>query len=100
MNLNETFKMLEIKKTKRFEKSYKKVKHKKRIIEELKIVVQILIQQEQLPVKYRDHELKGKLVGIRELHLGFDDLLLYFIRNEHNELVLVDIGTHAHTLGI
>ena len=48
--------------------------------------------------KYKDHELKGSMKGIRELHLGFDDLLLYFIRNEENELILVDMGTHSHTL--
>ena len=53
-----------------------------------------------MPNKYKDHELKGKFAGTRELHLGFDDLLLYFVRDEHNQLVLVDIGTHSHTLGI
>ena len=48
--------------------------------------------------KSKDHKLKGSMKGIRELHLGFDDLLLYFIRNEENELILVDMGTHSHTL--
>jgi mRNA interferase YafQ len=91
--------MLEIVKTKKFKKSLKLIRSKKNILIELDIILDILQFGKSMPPKYKDHELKGKLVGIRELHLGFDDLLLYFIRNEYNELVLVDIGTHAHTLG-
>jgi mRNA interferase YafQ len=92
--------MLDVVKTKKFTKSLKRIRHKKNVLIELDIVLDILQFEKNIPKKYRDHELQGKFVGIRELHLGFDDLLLYFIRNEHNELVLVDIGTHAHTLGI
>tara|TARA_B110000091_G_C13354724_1_gene285806 strand:+ start:39 stop:317 length:279 start_codon:yes stop_codon:yes gene_type:complete len=92
--------MLEIIKTRKFSKSLKKLRHKNKVLDELEIVVEILRKQESMPNKYKDHELKGKFAGTRELHLGFDDLLLYFVRDEHNQLVLVDIGTHSHTLGI
>lgn len=86
--------------TKQFKKGYKKIQHKKKVLQELKKVVELLRNGESIPTKYKDYELIGELRGIRELHLGFDDLLLYFIRNEHNELLLVDIGSHARTLGI
>ncbi|QIV96490.1 mRNA interferase YafQ [Allofrancisella inopinata] len=92
--------MLEVFETKRFLKSYKKIKHKKKILEELQKAIKFLITQQEIPKKYKDHELKGKFSGIRELHLGYDDLLLYFVINEEKKLVLVDIGTHAHTLNI
>jgi len=92
--------MLEIYRTNKFLKSYKKIRHKKKILEELQSVIELLINQKPIPIKYKDHELKGKFSGVRELHLGYDDLLLYFIKNEQNQLVLFDIGTHAKTLGI
>ena len=92
--------MLEVLETRKFLKSYKKIKHKKKILKELQVVIKILISKEELPKKYKDHELKGKFAGIRELHLGYDDLLLYFVKDEQNQLILVDIGTHSHTLNI
>ena len=92
--------MLEIIKYKKFSKNLKKLKHKKNILDELGLVLSFLRNEKTLPKKYKDHELKGKLAGIRELHLGYDDLLLYFIIDEHRQLVLVDIGTHARTLKI
>ncbi|WP_231865151.1 type II toxin-antitoxin system mRNA interferase toxin, RelE/StbE family [Francisella hispaniensis] len=53
-----------------------------------------------LPSKYKDHELRGNKKGIRELHLAFDDLLLYVVIEDNNLLKLYDIGTHATTLNI
>ena len=92
--------MLEIRKKKQFVKSLKKYRNKKKILQEIDIVLDLLVFRKEIPKKYKDHELRGKLAGIRELHLGYDDLLLYFIIDEANELVLVDIGTHSHTLKI
>ena len=90
--------MLQIKKKKQFIKSLKNYRNKKKVLQELEIVLEILAFKKDIPKKYKDHELKGKLLGIRELHLGYDDLLLYFVRNDQNELVLIDIGTHAQVL--
>ena len=66
---------LEIVKTKKFKKRLKRIRYKKNILVELDTVLDILQFEKDIPEKYRDHELKGKLTGIRELHLGFDDLL-------------------------
>ena len=73
-------------------------KKSKKELQEFYKVLDFLINEKEIPKKYKDHELKGNMKGIKELHLGFNDLLLYFIRNEENELILVDIGTHSHTL--
>ena len=90
--------MLNIVSGNKFKRSIKKYKNKKKELQELYKVLYFLINEKEIPKKYKDHELKGNMKGIRELHLGFDDLLLYFIRNKKNELILVDIGTHSHTL--
>ena len=90
--------MLNVVRGNKFNKSIKKYKNKKKELQEFYKVLDFLINEKEIPKKYKDHELKGNMKGIRELHLGFDDLLLYFIRNEENELILVDIGTHSHTL--
>ena len=90
--------MLNVVRGNKFNKSIKKYKNKKKELQEFYKVLDFLINEKDIPKKYKDHELKGNMKGIRELHLGFDDLLLYFIRNEENELILVDIGTHSHTL--
>jgi len=61
-------------------------------------VVHSLVNDEALPSSYRDHDLKGKLAGYRELHLGGDLLLLY--RIEGNTVYLIRLGTHAEILGM
>ncbi|MDA0911728.1 MAG: type II toxin-antitoxin system mRNA interferase toxin, RelE/StbE family [Proteobacteria bacterium] len=52
-----------------------------------------------IPRKYKDHELKGNLKGIRELHLKPDDLLLY-LKIDGESITLLDIGSHASIFGM
>lgn len=86
--------MLKLGQTKTFKKCLKKYKHDKVVLEELKKVVNILINEQPIPTKYLDHALKGKHIGIRELHLKPDALLLYF--TQHNEkIILVALGSHS-----
>ncbi|ABK89275.1 type II toxin-antitoxin system mRNA interferase toxin, RelE/StbE family [Francisella tularensis subsp. novicida] len=92
--------MLEISYSKRFKKNFKKYKNNKIIRKELAIVIDLLVTRKPIPSKYKDHELKGNKKGIRELHLAFDDLLLYIIIDDDNLLKLYDIGTHSTTLNI
>jgi mRNA interferase YafQ len=86
--------MLKLEQTKIFKKCLKKYQHKKVILEELDKVVELLVNSETIPAKYRDHELKGKYSGIRELHLKPDDLLLY-IRIHGEKVTLMALGSHA-----
>lgn len=86
--------MLKLGQTRTFKKCLKKYKHNKVVLEELKDVVKILINELPIPAQYLDHGLKGKHTGIRELHLKPDALLLYFNQNDE-KIVLVALGSHS-----
>lgn len=86
--------MLLLEQTKTFKKCLKKYQHKKAVLEELKYIVELLVSEKSIPEKYRDHALKGKFAGIRELHLKPDDLLLY-IKIDRKKITLMAMGSHS-----
>ena len=49
---------------------------------------------ELLRTRFRDHALKGEWEGFRELHIEGDWLLIYRIKREVLQLVLVRTGSH------
>lgn len=49
---------------------------------------------ELLRTRFRDHALKGEWEGFRELHIETDWLLIYRIKREVLQLVLVRTGSH------
>ena len=57
-------------------------------------VIQLLKEGALLEARYKDHELKGKYIGIRELHLKPDDLLLY-VKIQNEKITLMAIGSHS-----
>ncbi len=84
--------------TKKFEKSFKKLKRsglKPKTFNEIEIVINFLLLAKKLPQKYRDHQLTGGLKEYRECHIQSDLLLIYKIYNDELILVLVDIGSHS-----
>lgn len=86
--------MLELIRTKSFKKALKKYRGKTAVISELEHVVDLLINEQPIPRKYKDHALTGNYSGVRELHLKPDDLLLY-IKIEKRSITLVAIGSHS-----
>jgi mRNA interferase YafQ len=58
-----------------------------------KIVVEILLANESLPIKYNDHKLQGKYVHCRECHIEPDWLLIY--TRVFPTLRLERTGSHA-----
>jgi mRNA interferase YafQ len=86
--------MLKLEQTRTFKKCLKKYKHKKPVLDELKKIVGMLVNAEQIPLKYKDHELSGDYKGIRELHLKPDDLLLY-VKKNHEKIILMAMGSHS-----
>ena len=54
-----------------------------------------LSKGEALPLKYRDHQLKGRLSAFRECHIKGDWLLIYRIIEDKLVLSLHSTGTHA-----
>lgn len=66
----------------------------------LEEAVDLLLAGQNLPERYKDHELRGKFAGIRECHVAPDWLLLYEKDNDRLLLLLLRTGTHRDVLGI
>ena len=62
-------------------------------VEHLKAVFEVLLNENSLDVRYRDHELSGNYVGFRECHIESDWLLIYRIAN--GQLKLQRTGSHS-----
>ena len=88
--------MLDLESTALFRQSYKHLMRSGRDIGKLDEVIGLLRQEEGLPPKYKDHQLKGNLKHMRECHIEKNWLLLYHVSN--NTLVLADTGTHSELL--
>ena len=87
-----------IRKTKTFEKSFKKIKNsviKKSVLEDLGFVIDCIASGKNLPLIYKDHKLSGEFAVLRECHIKGDLLLIYKIEKENLILILVDIGSHS-----
>ncbi len=56
-------------------------------------IIELLILQNPLPEKYRDHKLSGEYEGTRELHIEPDWLLIYRVTKD--ALILERTGTHS-----
>lgn len=61
----------------------------------LQEVIIMLAKGEQLPPKYCDHQLKGRLSDFRECHIKPDWLLVYRIVEDKLILSLHSTGTHS-----
>ncbi|MDP3898459.1 MAG: type II toxin-antitoxin system YafQ family toxin [Mesorhizobium sp.] len=77
----------------RFKRDVKRLEKRGNDMAKLRTVLRLLINEEPLPVQYRDHALRGDWVGFRDLHVESDWVLLYRIQGE--ELQLARTGTHS-----
>jgi len=59
--------------------------------------IELLQSGVPMPPEYRDHDLKGKFIGLRECHVGGlgDWLLIYKKYNDTLILLLTETGTHS-----
>jgi len=85
--------MRSIRRDTQFKRDVKRLIKRNKDIEKLKDIINLLIKGERLPLKNRDHQLKGTLKDCRECHIEADWLLLY--RIEGSELCLVRTGSHS-----
>ena len=82
--------------TKKFKKSFKRVKKNPRFKDEIfQEVVGKLLLGEKLDSKFKDHQLTGRLKDYRECHLAPDILLMYEYRENILYLILTNIGSHS-----
>ena len=82
-----------IQKTSQFKKDYKLAVKRGCDISKLKEIITLLVDNQSLPEKYVDHELRGIYSKYRECHIAPDWLLIY--RIENNDLQLIRTGSHS-----
>jgi len=87
--------VLKIRYSNQFKKDYKLIKKRGYNIEKLKEVINLLVQDKRLPVKYREHYLTGNYKGFKECHIGPDWLLIYKTENELLTLTVLRTGSHS-----
>jgi mRNA interferase YafQ len=77
----------------RFAKDYALMLKRRKNINKLKSVIELLENMASLPLKFKDHKLIGEYNGSRELHIEPDWLLIYQIQKD--KLILERTGTHS-----
>ena len=78
-----------------FKKDYKTLVKRKKKIELLDEVVEMLLDGKILPEKYKDHQLSGNWKNYRECHIEPDWLLVYRLYENTLVLALTRTGTHS-----
>ncbi|MBQ8464813.1 MAG: type II toxin-antitoxin system YafQ family toxin [Alphaproteobacteria bacterium] len=86
--------MLELSVSSAFKTEVKKIKSAKDKAE-LKLVLDLLLNEQPLPKKYKDHCLSGNYKNYRECHIKPDLLLIYKVVKEELVLYAVHIGSHS-----
>lgn len=76
-----------------FKKDLKLAQKRGHAIEKFTAVVNLLVKEEPLPPKMRDHKLKGDLKNYRECHIEPDWLLIY--QKTAASIIFARTGTHA-----
>ena len=62
------------------------------------MIIDLLAEDREIPVNAHDHVLVGEFVGLRELHVKPDLLLIYRKINE-DSLELLRLGSHSEIFG-
>lgn len=79
--------------TRQFEKDLKRMEKRGKELPKLKEVMELLIEEEQLAERYRDHPLIGNYKGRRECHIEPNWLLIYKV--EEASIIFERTGTHS-----
>ena len=79
--------------TKQFKKDVKRMRKRGKDLEKIKTVIDLLVAEEPLPAKNRDHKLGGNWIGRRDCHIEPDWILIYKLSED--ELLLERTGTHS-----
>ena len=88
--------MYELKYSGKFKKEFKKIaKQNPAITNELKIVLDLLIQGKVLGKKYSNHKLRGEFIKCYECHVRPDVLMIYKIKKRQLIILLLRIGSHS-----
>ncbi len=81
---------------KSFRRSVRLVAKRGYDMSKLERTITLLAKGGPMPMKYKDHTLKGNYQGYRECHVGGEDDWLLIYRRDKNNLILVFIATGTH----
>ena len=89
--------MLRVEFTGQFKRDYKLALKRGCKSEALQAVIELLVNEQTLPAKYRDHALVNSrnYKGMRECHIEPDWLLVYRVVRETLILQLIRTGSHS-----
>lgn len=87
--------MLDVRYEKSFKRDFKRILKRGYDPKLFAEVIDILLKEEALPAKYRDHSLAGTYSSYRECHITPDWLLIYKIKADELLLLLTRTGTHS-----
>ncbi|WP_028389275.1 type II toxin-antitoxin system YafQ family toxin [Legionella fairfieldensis] len=79
--------------TKQFEKDMKLAKKRGKELNKVFTLMRLILNEETIPLKNRDHSLTGNYVNRRECHIEPDWLLIYKLEDE--EVIFERTGTHS-----
>jgi mRNA interferase YafQ len=91
--------MLKLRLAASYKKDLRLAESQGRDLKLLRLPLSLLLNRWSLPPRYRDHPLKGRWRGHRELHIQPNWILIYRIEDDER-LVLVRIGTHSELFDI
>ena len=87
--------MLELITTTAFRKDLKLAKKRGYDLSLIEVVLDMLLEEQILPERYKDHALVGNYTGFRECHILPDWLLIYSINKSELILTASRTGTHS-----
>jgi len=87
--------MYRIKYTKKFKKDLKRLRDNEKVLHDLGLVLNSLVQGKTLDTKFLNHKLHGDLDGYFECHLRLDLLLIYEIVDNELLVLCLRIGSHS-----
>lgn len=90
--------MKKLQPTTQFKKDYKRYKNNPKKVDVLKEVLEMLVNEQQIPAEYYPHTLQGDYKGCMECHIQGDFLLIWL--DEDSDIIeLVRLGSHSELFG-
>ena len=87
--------MLNVRYTNQLEKDIRRLVKRGYDISKFADTIKLLLQNDGMPERYRDHALKGKWSGFRDCHIEPDWVLIYHIDEDQLTLIASRTGTHS-----
>lgn len=84
--------MKNFRRTTQFKRDVKRLQQQGKDLQKLKNTLNHLVDEEELPLNYRDHVLVGQYKGTRECHIEPNWLLIY--ESAGSAIVLIRTGSH------